>query len=45
MNIPHFNYAKDLLESFVQQFDLVIPENDKIIYTLNFLEIKFTSRY
>lgn len=36
MNIPHFNYAKDLLESFVQQFDLVIPENDKIIYTLNF---------
>ncbi|MEO1770736.1 helix-turn-helix domain-containing protein [Candidatus Enterococcus ferrettii] len=33
----YFDYSKELIEAFVTEFNLTIPQNDHVIYTLNFI--------
>lgn len=33
----YFNYSSELIDTFIAKFNLNVPENDRVIYTLNFV--------
>lgn len=33
----YFQYAEEMIATFSKEFELTIPENERILYTLNFI--------